>query len=201
MRRIWSSAVLFYAVLFFMVGMIGFSSPVFASLNDDRYDGNIFALYGGNGSLIPPRVSLAQSINDLKRPALLVFYVDDSSDCKLFTPLLNQVQAFYGKVVSIIPVIVDSFNLDQNLDDNLEPNNPNLNSEITSNPNQPEFYYKGFVPYTVLINTNYEVVFEQEGKPSFETLEIPIRKTLGLTPKVTIPQRDVKVRQINEVNP
>ncbi|NBD32643.1 MAG: thioredoxin family protein, partial [Cyanobacteria bacterium] len=25
-----------------------------AGLDDDRYDGNIFALYAGNGSLVPP---------------------------------------------------------------------------------------------------------------------------------------------------
>ena len=29
-------------------------SPVQAVLNDDRYDGNIYALYAGNGSLVPP---------------------------------------------------------------------------------------------------------------------------------------------------
>lgn len=31
-----------------------FSPPASALLNDDRYDGNIFALYGANGGMIPP---------------------------------------------------------------------------------------------------------------------------------------------------
>ncbi len=180
MQRIWLCLV-----LIFMVGILGFSNPADASLRDDRYDGNIFALYGGNGSLIPPRVSLAQSLNDLNRPALLVFYVDDSSDCKLYTPLLNQIQAFYGKTVSIIPVIVDSLDL----------------AHPTTDPTQEAFYYRGFVPQTVLISSDRQVIFDQEGKPNFETLEIPIRKTLNLPPKVTTPQRDLKVKQINEVNP
>ena len=171
-------------VLILLVSILGFSTSASASLNDDRYDGNIFALYGGNGSLIPPRVSLEMSLNDLKRPALLVFYVDDSSDCKLYTPLLNQVQAFYGKTVSIIPVIVDSLDLDSPAD-----------------PTKEAYYYRGFVPQTVLVSSNREVILDLEGKPTFETLEIPIRQTLNLPPKVTTPQRDVKVKQINEVNP
>ncbi|NET54244.1 MAG: thioredoxin family protein, partial [Merismopedia sp. SIO2A8] len=33
--------------------------PALAGLDDDRFDGNIFALYGGNGSLVPPRITLA----------------------------------------------------------------------------------------------------------------------------------------------
>jgi len=33
-----------------------------ASINDDRFDGNIFVLYGGNGSLVPPKVTLAKSL-------------------------------------------------------------------------------------------------------------------------------------------
>ncbi|AFY75014.1 hypothetical protein Syn7502_03117 [Synechococcus sp. PCC 7502] len=180
MKRIWLCLVLVV-----LVGILGFSSPTSASLRDDRYDGNIFALYGGNGSLIPPRVTLSQSLNELNRPALLVFYVDDSSDCKLYTPLLNQVQAFYGKTISIIPVIVDSLKLDQ----------------PTTDPTQEAFYYRGFVPQTVLISSDRQVMFDQEGKPDFEDLEIPIRKVLNLPPKVTTQQRDAKVRQINEVNP
>ena len=31
-------------------------SPAQAVLNDDRYDGNIYALYAGNGSLVPPPI-------------------------------------------------------------------------------------------------------------------------------------------------
>jgi hypothetical protein len=180
MQRVWLCFTLIV-----LVGILGWSQPASASLNDDRYDGNIFALYGGNGSLIPPRVTLTQSLDSLHRPALLVFYVDDSSDCKLYTPLLNQVQAFYGKTVSIIPVIVDSLDLEK----------PNLD------PNQEAFYYHGLVPQTVLINSDRQVIFDQAGKPTFETLEISIREVLGLPPKVTTPQRDAKVKQINEVNP
>ena len=45
--------------------LLGQSSPAHASLNDDSFDGNIFALYAGNGSLVPPRVTLADSRDGL----------------------------------------------------------------------------------------------------------------------------------------
>jgi len=166
--------------------LINLSTPASATLNDDRYDGNIFALYGGNGSLVPARINLSQSIHDLHRPALLAFYADDSADCKRYTPLLNQVQAFYGKVVTIIPVAVDSLNL----------------SQPTQDPDQEAFYYRGFIPQTVLINSDGKVLFDQEGKPSFESLELVLRETLNLPFQAVNPEaRDSNIKQINEINP
>ncbi|MBF2098511.1 MAG: thioredoxin family protein, partial [Gloeomargaritaceae cyanobacterium C42_A2020_066] len=53
-----------------------------AGLKDDRYDGNIFALYAGNGSLVPPRVTLADALGRPDRATVLVLYLDDSQDCK-----------------------------------------------------------------------------------------------------------------------
>ena len=67
--------------------------PALASLNDDRFDGNIFALYGGNGALVPPKVTLAQALRRDK-PVLLVFYLDDSRDCKQYSTVVSQLQAF-----------------------------------------------------------------------------------------------------------
>ncbi|MCX7596701.1 MAG: thylakoid membrane photosystem I accumulation factor, partial [Fischerella sp.] len=96
------SGLLLLACLF-ILGM----PPAFASLNDDRYDGNIFVVYAGNGSLVPPKITLATALKEHK-PALLVFYVDDSSDCKQYAIVVSRVQAFYGMAAEIIPVSVDS---------------------------------------------------------------------------------------------
>ena len=52
-----------------------------ANLTDDRYDGNIYALYAGNGSLVPPATSLKES-QAAGRTSVLVFYLDDSSTSK-----------------------------------------------------------------------------------------------------------------------
>ena len=83
-------------------------SPALATINDDRYEGNVFVLFGGNGSLVPPRMDLPTSLKR-EKPAILVFYIDDSSDCKQFAGLVTRIQEFYGRAASIIPISVDSF--------------------------------------------------------------------------------------------
>ena len=73
-------------VIAFMLISVFFLTAIpsaLAALDDDRFDGNIFALYAGNGSLVPPRVTLTESMNQ-GRPSLLVFFLDDSKDCKKY---------------------------------------------------------------------------------------------------------------------
>ncbi|AFY71800.1 hypothetical protein Pse7367_3565 [Thalassoporum mexicanum PCC 7367] len=165
---------------------IAIAGPASASLQDDHYDGNIFALYGGNGSLVPPRSNLAQSLR-IDRPAMLVFYLDDSSDCKLYTPVINQVQAFYGRAITIIPVAVDSLNLDR---DNYAP---------TDEAN----YYRGLVPQTVLIAGNGDVLLDQAGILAYDAIDQPLRQYFDLpAPSPDDPQfRNPYETQINEFNP
>jgi hypothetical protein len=81
--------------------------PAFAGLNDDVYDGNIFVVYAGNGSLVPPRQSLAKSLEEHK-PVFLAFYIDDSRDCKEYAISISTVQEFYGRAAEIIPIDVDT---------------------------------------------------------------------------------------------
>ena len=60
-------------VLLLMVGLgLGLGTgQAQASLTSNSYDGNIYALYAGNGSLVPPRSSLAQAMAD-QRPAVVI---------------------------------------------------------------------------------------------------------------------------------
>lgn len=159
-------------------------NPVQAKLTDDTYDGNIFALYGGNGSIVPPRISLAQSLQ-LGRPAMVVFYVDDSADCKRFSPILNLAQGFYGKSVSLIAIPVDSLDLQKS----------------SYAPTEEAYYYKGTVPQTVLISGEGKVSYDREGLFGFEELDSAIRGLLGLPdapPELKFRKTD---KAINEVNP
>ena len=71
-----------------------------ASIDNDRLDGNIFVVYAGNGSLVPPQLTLAESLNR-QTPAILVFYLDDSRDCKQFAFIVSRIQEFYGRATSI----------------------------------------------------------------------------------------------------
>ncbi len=170
------------SILFGIV--LGNPQTVQAKLTDDSYDGNIFALYGGNGSIVPPRISLAQSLQ-LGRPAMVVFYVDDSADCKKFSPILNLAQGFYGKTLSLIAIPVDSLDLQKK----------------SYAPTEEAYYYKGTVPQTVLISGDGKVSFDQEGLFGFEELDSAIRNLLDLPdapPELKFRKTD---KVINELNP
>ena len=168
----------------FLGTVLGNAQSVQAKLTDDSYDGNIFTLYGGNGSIVPPKISLAQSLEQ-GRAAMLVFYVDDSADCKRFSPILNLAQGFYGKTVSLIAVSVDSLNLQKK----------------SYAPTEEAYYYKGTVPQTVLIGSDGKVSFDRAGLFGFEELDTAIRGLLGLPdapPELKFRKTD---KVINELNP
>ncbi|MBW4618391.1 MAG: thylakoid membrane photosystem I accumulation factor [Cyanosarcina radialis HA8281-LM2] len=154
--------------------------PASASLNDDRYDGNIFLIYGGNGSLVPPKVTLAESLQRHK-PALLVFYADDSSDCKQFTTIVSQLQAYYGREANIIPVSIDAIP---------------VKSSYT--PQESGYYYDGLVPQTVLLDGNGKVVFDRSGQVSFEKIDDVFREVFNLLPRSE--SVELKLKPVNEFN-
>jgi hypothetical protein len=137
-----------------------------AGINDDRFDGNIFPLYAGNGSLVPPRTNLAIALN-AKRPTLLLFYVDDSRDCKQNVLVMNQIQAFYTQSVSFIPVSVDTFYTQASYSSAQEP-----------------YYYNGrFVPQWVLLDAEGNVIFDRVGQVSYEELDDILRQLFNLPPR------------------
>ena len=154
--------------------------PALAGINDDRFDGNIFALYGGNGSLVPPRVTLAESLKRNK-PALLVFYVDDSSDCKQYATVVSNLQAFYGRAANLIPLSIDA-----------------IPDKSTYKPEEPGYYYEGVVPQTVLLDKNGKVVLNEKGKVQFEKVDDVFREVFNLLPRAE--SVELKQRPINEFN-
>ncbi len=155
-------------------------SPALASINDDRYEGNIFVLFAGNGSLVPPRMDLPTSLKR-EKPAILVFYVDDSSDCKQFSGLVTRLQEFYGRAASIIPVTVDSF-IDR--------------QQYT--PKDPAYYYSGVVPETVILNQQGKVVYDGEGQVPYEEIDDALREVFDLLPRSE--SEVLKRRSFNEFN-
>jgi len=56
---------------------------VHAARDTNSYDGNIYALYAGNGSLVPPRSTLADAMA-AHRPVVLGFFLDDSAASKQY---------------------------------------------------------------------------------------------------------------------
>jgi hypothetical protein len=175
--RLWRVVVM--VVLVMVMGMpIGPSAQ--AALTDDRFDGDIFALYAGNGSLVPPKVSLADSIAQ-KKPAIMVFYIDDSSDCKSFSLVVSQLQAPYGRAANFLPIRVDS-----------------LPVAADYAADQPGHYYKGYVPQIVVIDQAGQVRLDETGKVPFEKIDDTMRQVFDLLPRAQSPA--LQRRQVNEVN-
>ncbi|MGB3199815.1 MAG: thylakoid membrane photosystem I accumulation factor [Nodosilinea sp.] len=167
------------AALVLWLGLGG--QPVaLAGLTDDNYDGNIFALYAGNGSLVPPRVSLEQSLK-YGKPAIVVIYVDDSSDCKKFASVISQLQAPYGRVANFIPVMADSIPVKESYE-----------------PNEPGYYFKDAVPQTLIFNAQGELVFDEIGTVSYEAIDDVMRDVFDLLPRTE--SEELRRRPINEVN-
>ena len=139
--------------------------PAYAGINDDVYDGNIFVVYAGNGSLVPPRQSLAKSLEEHK-PVFLAFYVDDSSDCKQYAISISQVQEFYGRAAEIIPIDVDTIPVKQ-----------------TYEPTEPGYYYSGAVPQVLVFNQSGEVVLNKTGQVPYEEIDDKFREVFDLLPR------------------
>ncbi|MBD2411912.1 hypothetical protein FACHB389_34920 [Nostoc calcicola FACHB-389] len=159
-RRLLSKCVLLVVCLF-IISM----QPAYAGLDDDRYDGNMFVVYAGNGSLVPSRQTLAQSLAEHK-PVFLAFYLDDSSDSKRYAISISRVQEFYGKVAEIIPISVDSIPFKETYD-----------------PTEPGYYYSGSVPQVLVFNQSGEVVLNKKGQVPFEEIDDEFRKIFNLLPR------------------
>ena len=176
--RIWSRLIITLLILTTSFSL--WITPVSASINDDRYDGNVFVLYGGNGSLVPPRMDLPTSL-EREKPAILVFYVDDSSDCKQFSIVVTRLQEFYGRAASIIPVSIDSF----------------VDKDEYS-PNEPAYYYSGVVPETVILDQQGKVVYDGKGQVPYEEMDDVLREVFDLLPREE--SVVLKRRSFNEFN-
>ncbi|HEY9832417.1 MAG TPA: thylakoid membrane photosystem I accumulation factor [Stenomitos sp.] len=159
--------------------LIGTPSAL-AGLNDDKFDGNIFALYAGNGSLVPPRVTLAESLRR-ERPSLLVFYLDDSRDCKQYAAVVSQLQAPYGRAANFLPISIDSLPLKSKYE-----------------PTEPGYYYQGLVPQTVLLDQKGKVVLNVTGQVPYEQVDDAFRKVFDLLPRSE--SVELKRRAFNELN-
>jgi hypothetical protein len=168
------------ACLLVIVCSLGSVNPAWAAIDDDKFDGNVFVLYAGNGSLVPPRISLADSLK-LQKPSLLAFYVDDSKDCKQYAGVISQLQAYYGRAASFIPVTVDS-----------------LDPTVKYPKTEPGYYYAGGVPQVVIIDGNGKVRLNQKGQVPFEKIDDVLREVFNLLPRSE--SVELKQRSFNEFN-
>jgi len=179
LHRLRQAIGLVCAALVLWLGLGG-QPTALAGLTDDNYDGNIFALYAGNGSLVPPKVSLEQSLR-YGKVSLVVIYVDDSSDCKKFASVISQLQAPYGRAADFIPIMADSIPV-----------------KASYEPNEPGYYFRNAVPQTLVFNAEGKLLFNETGIVSYEAIDDVMREAFDLLPRTE--SEELRRRPINEVN-
>ena len=128
-----------------LVGLLAWPTGAWASLDNDRYDGNIFALYAGNGSLVPPRLTLAEALAD-HRVTLLVYYLDDSAVSKRFAGVVSELQRVWGNSIELLPLVTDP-----------------LQGRVDAGPSDPLHYWRGVIPQVVVLGTQGQVVLDVHG--------------------------------------
>ena len=155
-------------------------APAQAVLNDDRYDGNIYALYAGNGSLVPPANPLSDSL-DQGRTAVIIYYLDDSAVSKRFAPVVSELQRLWGRSIDLLPLTIDP-----------------LQGREATGPADPASYWHGSIPQVVVIGPDGKVMFDQEGQVLLSDINVAISQATGI-PAPDVPSLDQE-GSFNEVN-
>ena len=164
---------------------LGFGSAAEASLDDNRYDGNIFSLYAGNGSLVPPRSSLALALEQ-HRVAVVVYYLDDSSVSKRFAPVVSELQRLWGNNVELIPLVTD-------------PLQPGGKAAAGALPvGDPSRYWSGLIPQVVVFDRQGQVVFDASGQVEVDAINGAVSQATGLP--LPAPSGLGSTRSFNELN-
>lgn len=165
-----------------VVAMVLLPSSAWASRLDNTYDGNIFSLYAGDGAMVPPRNSLADSLRR-HRPTVLAFYLDDSSDCKRFAPTLSRLNGEFRTVADVIALSTDS-----------------LGRPEDASPDDSSYYWRGLVPQVVIFDQNGDVVLDRAGQIPLEDLEQGLSVASGLRLPEAMARRQTRAMEVNEIN-
>ena len=162
----------------FLILIILFVNPVYSARDTDSYDGNIYPIYAGNGSLVPPSSTLSESLKN-ERTSVLVFYLDDSAVSKQYAPVVSGIKLLWSSSVDLIPLSIDE-----------------LDNDDQKTFKDPGYYWHGKIPQTVIIDGKGNVLLDEEGQVSFEDINKAITIGTGLKK----PDFDLTVKSFNEYN-
>ena len=150
-----------------------------ASRDNNSYDGNIFPIYAGNGSIVPPLTTLQESLKN-KRVSVLFFYLDDSSDSKAMAPIISGLDLIWKNNIDIIALTTDELQ----------------DKKKSDNPNEPNYYWNGLIPQTIIINSFGQVKYDKNGTISIDELN----KVIGDLKGIDIKDSEFSVESFNEYN-
>ena len=168
---------LFQSILILLIFFTSY--PANASRDTNSYDGNIFPIYAGNGAIVPPQTTLEESLKN-RRLSVLFFYLDDSSDSKAMAPIISGLDLIWRNNIDLIALTTDEIQSDT----------------IATDSNQPNFYWNGLIPQTIILNGNGEVEFDKNGMVSIDELN----KVIGELKGIDINETSFSVESFNEYN-
>ena len=150
-----------------------------ASRDSNSYDGNIFPIYAGNGAIVPPQTTLQESLKN-KRVTVLFFYLDDSSDSKAMAPIISGLDLIWRNNIDIIALTTDELQ----------------NKEKSDRLNEPNYYWNGLIPQTIIFNRDGEVKYDKNGMINIDELNDVIAELKGIDFK----DMEFSVESFNEYN-
>ena len=168
---------LFQSILILLI--IFTSYPAYASRDTDSYDGNIFPIYAGNGAIVPPQTTLEESLKN-ERVSVLFFYLDDSSDSKAMAPVISGLDLIWRNNIDLIALTTDELQ----------------NEESKLDDTQPNHYWNGLIPQTIILDSNGEVKFDMNGLVNIDDLN----KIIGELKGIDIRDSTFSVESFNEYN-
>ena len=168
---------LFQSILILLIFFISY--PVNASRDTNSYDGNIFPIYAGNGAIVPPQTTLEESLKN-QRVSVLFFYLDDSSDSKAMAPVISGLDLIWRNNIDLIALTTDELQSDKS----------------KSKSNQPNYYWNGLIPQTIILDSQGKVRFDMNGIVNIDDLN----KTIGELKGIDISDSKFSVESFNEYN-
>ncbi len=169
---------LLYNFIIFIYILTNINIPVYGSRITDSYDGNIFPIYAGNGSLVPPQTSLKESIQN-KRVSILFFYLDDSADSKALAPVIAGLDLIWKNNIDIIPLTTDE-----------------LQNKVYTDPLEEGFYWNGYIPQTIILDETGSVKFDKTGQLDLDEVNKVISEIKG----IKLEDSSFTVESFNEYN-
>ena len=170
---------LFQSILILLLLLLFSSYPANASRDTNSYDGNIFPIYAGNGAIVPPQTTIEESLKN-GSVTVLFFYLDDSSDSKAMAPVISGLDLIWRNNIDLIALTTDE----------LQSDTSDLNS------NQPNFYWNGLIPQTIILDSNGEVKLDKNGMVNIDDLN----KIIGELKGIDINNSSFSVESFNEYN-
>ena len=111
---------------------------------------------------------------------ILFFYLDDSSDSKAMAPIISGLDLIWRNNIDIIALTTDELQ----------------DKEKSNLRNEPNYYWNGLIPQTIIINTDGEVKYDQNGMINIDELN----KVIGELKGIDIEDTTFSVESFNEYN-